>query len=62
MVSASEVAGMTSTVDVCVDPDVDDIELQLIVELTATNVKASEFLSHIYCFPLYSQCIQVYTM
>ena len=43
MVSASETNGMTSTVDVCVDPDVDAIELPLTVTLTATDGKAGEF-------------------
>jgi hypothetical protein len=42
MVSAREMTGMTSTVDVCVDPDVEDIELQLTVQLTATNGEAVE--------------------
>ena len=46
IVSASEMTGMTSTVDVCVDPDVEDIELQLTVQLTATNGEAGEFLMH----------------
>ena len=43
VVNTNEVTGMTNTVDVCVDPDVDDIECELTVTLTATGVKAGEF-------------------
>ena len=48
MVSASEMTGMTSTVDVCVDPDVDGIELQLIVTLTANDGKAGNASNKLY--------------
>ena len=48
MVSVSETNGMTSIVDVCVDPDVDAIDLPLTVTLTATDRKAGEFPAHMH--------------